>query len=79
MIPEELNSKIDNLSMTPVDWTALDKLVESEEYCKIVNGYQARERARLPRCTSAFGLCTCYDHGVCCCKDSCNFKIRQTF
>lgn len=74
---ETLANKIANLSMKPADWFNLDKLVKSDEYRKIVNDYQARERARLPLCTSAFGLCTCYDRGVCCCKDSCKFQHHQ--
>lgn len=76
MIPEELSSKIADLSMTPADWTTLSKAIDPYAYRIAVCEYQAREREKLPRCKSLFGVCRYNDHGRCGYKDACNSKIR---
>ena len=68
--------KIKNLTMTPADWTELSKAVDPYAYRIAVCEYQAREREKLPRCNSIFGVCRYNDHGICGCKNACDFKIR---
>lgn len=74
-VMDELRKKIRTLTMTPADWSELDKRVWADDYRRIVNDYQKREKALRPTCNSAFGLCRYYDHGICGCKDSCGFKM----
>lgn len=60
-IPE----KLENLSMTPDDWSVYNSIVDSDTYRKTVNLYQKREFSKLPQCNVAFGICIYYCGGHC--------------
>ena len=76
MIPVRLQDKYVSLRMEPNDWSELNRILGDENYRLVVLEYQANEYEALPRCNTIFGLCSCYDHGRCTCKEPCRNKIR---
>ena len=75
LIPARLSDKYFSLRMEPKDWSDLNHILDNENYRLVVLEYQANEYEALPRCNTIFGLCRCYDHGRCTCKDFCRNKI----
>ena len=62
---KNLRARYESLAMTPADWAELNRRLDENEYRKMVLAYQKRERERMPKCGTLFGLCRYYDHGLC--------------
>ena len=74
-MPQYIQEKLETLSMTPDDWSKLNSCIDPTHYKTIVNVYQERECAGLPRCVAIFGLCRHYASGKCTSKFGCPAKF----
>lgn len=61
----ELAEKIENLQMTPEDWSKLNHMVGDDAYRKIVIDYQRRKEDKYSSCKLLFGVCRYWSCGRC--------------
>ena len=73
-VPTSFHVRLENLTMRPSDWAALNAEVEDYIYRAVVNEYQHMDWERLPRCSDIFCLCRHYDCGRCTSKHFCECK-----
>ena len=71
-------AKLNNLTMTPEDWSKLNHMLTNEKYRQVVNEYQSREIALRSTCNLLFKVCRYYDNhnDRCGCSCSCSHKIK---
>lgn len=74
-MPQDIQEKLETLSMVSDDWSKLNNIVDAAHYRMIVNVYQEREHECLLRCASIFGLCRHYAAGKCTSKHGCPAKF----